>query len=383
MKSEFTIRSIAVCFAATLTLAASPIHFTITDLGSLGGATAVANAVNNSGQTAATMSNSKGGLRAIFGGTDVTPPGATDAMASSMNNSGKMAGTTYINGAAQATEWSNGTAQYLGTLGGLDSYATGINDQNQVTGLAVTGLGFGHAFLNTAGVMTDLGVLAGGSWSSGYAVNASGQVAGYGDTSGGAFRGFLWKSGKGFTQLGTLGGQNSYAMSLNASGTATGSAQVASGYLHAFTYDGAMHDLGTLGGNNSRGYGINASGSIVGYSDTQGSDTHAFLYQNGSLFDLNTLLTGSSGWTLTAAYGISDNGQIAGSGWYNGVEHAVLLNPVVLPQAVVAGAAVVAPDPVPEPGTLTLFAIGAGLIAAATLLQNRLTSSTSTASKTE
>src|SRR5687767_10631895 len=47
----------------------------------------------------------------------------------------------------------------LGTLGGNDSYATGINNAGQVTGNAKTATGETHAFLYSDGVMNDLGTL--------------------------------------------------------------------------------------------------------------------------------------------------------------------------------------------------------------------------------
>ena len=63
--------------------------------------------------------------------------------------------------------------------------------------------------------------------------------------------------------------------------------------------------------------------------------------------DLNGLLTGAPGWTLTNAYGINDVGQIVGSGNYLGQQHAFLLNPF-------AAETSTSPSAVPEPATSVL-----------------------------
>lgn len=110
---------------------------------------------------------------------------------------------------------------------------------------------------------------------------------------------------------------------------------------HAFLYDGiTMRDLGTLGGSYAEAYDINNSGQVVGYSD---SDTArcAFLYDDGKMVDLNTLLPAYSGWLLQDAKGINDLGQIVGSGYINGEQHAYLLTSI------------------PEPATLSLLVLGA------------------------
>jgi probable HAF family extracellular repeat protein len=68
----------------------------------------------------------------------------------------------------------------LGTLGGDNSYATGINDAGQVVGDSRTAAGTTHAFItgpNGVG-MTDLGTL-GGDYSTASGINDAGQVVGW------------------------------------------------------------------------------------------------------------------------------------------------------------------------------------------------------------
>src|SRR5437870_537917 len=91
---------------------------------------------------------------------------------------------------------------------------------------------------------------------------------------------------------------------------------------------------------------MNDLGQVVGNAKLSylGTDLRAFLYEDGSTIDLNTVLPRDSGWTLGAATGINDNGQIVGNGYYHNQIHAFLLSPVV-----------------PEPGTLCLLAFGAVL----------------------
>jgi len=130
--------------------------------------------------------------------------------------------------------------------------------------------------------------------------------------------------------LGTLGGTLSRARAINDSGYVVGTAQTTEGYSHAFFYNGSgfLQDLGTLGGTSSSATGINNYGQIVGASSTGGQD-HAFLRNgNGPLQDLNNLIAPSSGWTLLAANGINDKGQIIVDGFNQALEHhAFLLTP--------------------------------------------------------
>src|ERR1017187_9817945 len=111
----------------------------IDDLGSLGGSQMSGMAINQSGQVAGYGLDAFGDLRAfssMSSPTDLTPAWASTASAYGINGAGQVAGTTFASGHSQATLWSNGTAQVIGGLGGPDSYATAINNQNQVAGMA-------------------------------------------------------------------------------------------------------------------------------------------------------------------------------------------------------------------------------------------------------
>ncbi len=61
----------------------------------------------------------------------------------------------------------------LGTLGGSNSLAYGVNLAGQVVGYSETAAGEQHAFLWTKGVMTDLGLL-GGSYGIAWGITPAG-----------------------------------------------------------------------------------------------------------------------------------------------------------------------------------------------------------------
>ena len=66
----------------------------------------------------------------------------------------------------------------LGNLGGTDITVTGINQNGQVAGFGMTGLGDYHAFLWNSGLMNDLGVTSSNFRSQAGGLNSSGVIAG-------------------------------------------------------------------------------------------------------------------------------------------------------------------------------------------------------------
>ena len=163
----------------------------------------------------------------------------------------------------------------LGTLGGTKSEAWGINNLDEVVGLAYLAGDINyHAFLYSGGVMKDLG------------------ISNCADPNG-----------------------KSVARRINDSGQIAGFSCFLPGNLsRAFLYnEGVMENLGTLGGSQSEAWGINNSGHVVG-SAALGGDavSHAFLYSGGVMKDIGTLGSGTWSW----AYGINDSDQIVGSSYY-------------------------------------------------------------------
>ena len=103
-------------------------------------------------------------------------------------------------------------------------------------------------------------------------------------------------------------------------------------YAQAYVLDYNSNDLTFLppleGGLRSRAHDINEYNQVVGSSETMvgtAMTNHAFLWQqaDGKTTDLNQWAP--EGWTLTTATAINDNGDIVGTGTFNGVAHGFLL----------------------------------------------------------
>jgi probable HAF family extracellular repeat protein len=260
-----------VCLIAFgLTAAAAGQSYSVTDLGTLGGASSGALAINDVGQIAGISSLSDGDDRAFV--------------------------------------WSKTQGMKdLGLLhaGDLTSTASGINDAGQVVGTSG-----GYAFLWTkSGGMQDLGNL-GGTGVNAYGINSLGDVVGDSYLSDGSQQhAFLWTQASGMQDLGTLGGIASVAYAINDSEEIVGFSFLSDNVTeHAFLWTAAdgMQDLGTLGGQSSVAYGINLLGEVVGIADNTSTSSVAFTWtQAGGMRPMNL--------GNTIAFGVNNNGQAVGT----------------------------------------------------------------------
>ncbi|MBK9607201.1 MAG: DUF3466 family protein [Betaproteobacteria bacterium] len=268
---------------------------------------------------------------------DLGTLGGTQSGATGLNNSGQVVGwSKLVNDTVQhAFLWESGAISDLGALGGAGQFslAAGINDSGQVVGVSALANGRARGFFWQNGAMSGLGTL-GGPESNANGINQSGQVAGWAHTSlttFGFFRvhAFAGQNGA-MGDLGIPGGTDNFANGINNFGHVVGKVGIVSDFFghnlveHAFLWqDGTTTDLGTLGRTDSVATGINDSGQVVGYAASS-SDARAFLWQNGVMSDLGTL-----GGTSSYAYGINNSGQVVGQAdtasgarafvWQNGV----------------------------------------------------------------
>jgi probable HAF family extracellular repeat protein len=265
--------------------------------------------------------------------------GGTQSNALGINNSGQVVGSATLTGDTtyHATLWQSGstTPIDLGTLGGNYSAAIGINDVGQVVGTASildnrnSGSNQNQAALWLPGYtkVTDLGAN-----SAAVAINVKGEVVGYGPP---VNQAVMWQSGT-TTQIGLNypSVYTSSANAINASGQVVGFDVISSNspVVAALWQPGSTTaiELGTFGGISSVANAINDSGQVVGYAYTSGEATgfangslHAALWQPGTTtpIDLGTLLGGS----LSEALAINASGiVVGGANTSNNVEHAVI-----------------------------------------------------------
>jgi probable HAF family extracellular repeat protein len=291
----------------------------IKDLGTLGGNHSLAIAINNRGQV-------------VGFAQDATP----DPFSLLYFLAGGLTNGTQTRGFL----WQKGHMQDLGTLGGPDTQAFGLNERGQAIGISyinstpnpATGVPTADPFLWTEERgMIDLGTL-GGVWGGAGSMNNQGQVLGTSSVAadpGACLNSmgsptptchpFLWDDGK-LIDLSTetIGGNPVSANAINDAGEVVGQAIFSNQFLHAYRWrNGVATDLGTLPGDCfSEADAINARGQVVGQSlscdfFTSGKGS-VFLWENGSMIDLNAFVPPGSGVQLAEGFAINDRGEIGG-----------------------------------------------------------------------
>lgn len=271
----------------------------------------------------------------------LAPSEAGDSIGNDINNLGRIVGTSDLDNTFstdRAFYYDGANMINLGTLGGSDSYAFGINESNQVVGWS-----WRDNTINNPGVFI---------WSPGTGmvdimsgfgrdINEEGDICGYrrNPSNNQAFI----RDGSTIINLGFLpNGVVSEAFALNDKEVVVGWSSYINGNLSdrmAFVWrNGVMSSLGTLPDSGFIDYvgsialDINNAGTIVGNAqyDTGGpinGNTPAIWF-NGWTLRLSNLVTNLGSWELRSANGINHQGFIVGEGFQNSQIKGFLLRPV-------------------------------------------------------
>ena len=338
---------------ADLVAAPTP-TYAITDLGTLGGESGEARAINNAGAVVGSSATAAGETHAFFwtardGMTDLGTLGGSTSGAYAVNDRGHVVGVSEdASGEERPFFWTaSGGMQDLGTFGGGFGEALGINDHDQVVGSSTLPDGSIHAFLWTpTGGLVDLASVIGDN-SQTYAItNRQQMVGGFNfSTAANDFCAFtipfLSDLHGDLRNLGELQSPDSdpcggaFATAMNDNGVVVGFAENEAFLPRAFRWTAAtgMVDLGTLIGPDgfATARGVNARGQIVGLSsavvtapNAGGLTIDAALWDENGVHDLGSL-PGDLG---SRAFGINDRSQIVGrSTSFSLVNRAVLWTP--------------------------------------------------------
>ncbi|MCD2517215.1 PKD domain-containing protein [Massilia sp. G4R7] len=234
-----------------------------------------------------------------------------------INAKGQVAFSLWDGAASHGYFFDGERVRDIGTLGGSDTVALGLNDAGQVAGGSFTAAGGERAFVWSAGGgMLDLGVLPGAGNSRAQAINRHGVVTGYAEgvpsTPPLAFR---WSRTDGMTSLGALApdaGGASFGAALNDAGLIAGAADTASFDRHAFAWTATrgLADIDTLGSSFSDVVAVGARGEVAGSRVPAGNALlyRAFLWTpGGGMRDL-----GAAGAAESFALAMSPGARIAG-----------------------------------------------------------------------
>jgi probable HAF family extracellular repeat protein len=342
-----------VLFVLCAGLPAAAQDYTFHDLGTLGGTTSFARAVNSLGQVtgnaqldplepaprlnAFIWSPPSGPLQNI----GVLPGSNNFSRGYAINDSGVIVGES-DNNSSMAFRWDpvNGMTGLVRIAGGsFAGVAHGINNAGYIVGISSNGFASRPTIWDPAGVASDLGSLDGLNTSFGraWAISNNGVAVGFSATGVGPNPQATMWNGAQILNLGSLlPDSRSEGLAINGNNVVVGMAH--NGVTPSntpirravrWTLVGGIpqiEDLGSLGYTFADANGINDAGVIVGFAtNISGSPQLAWIFRDGVMEDLNIVAQPPAGWTLTAAMSINQAGDIAGWGSFNGASRAFLL----------------------------------------------------------
>ena len=366
---------------AALAAAQNVPHYTVTDLGTLGGTYSYAYGVNSAGwvsggaaikaqtdglgQTAflwygpGQMVNlgTLGGANSSAGGPNAAGEVVigSETFQKDPNGEDFCAFGTHLQ--CLPVIWKNGVMNVLPILkGGNNGNPFGLNNAGEVVGFSENGtrdatcasstpsqvLRFQAVVWKKNGKITELAPLKGDTVAFGFGINDNGQaVGGSGLCSNtelppmpAAPHAVLWAKDGTATDLGNLGVANAVASSINNLGEVVGAGESPKdGNTYAFLWTSAtgMQQLPSFPGAvltvapccNV----INNRSEITGFSCDVMFNCRAVLWHGKTIYDLNSLIPAGSPWYLINSNAMNDAGEIIGYGMINGNLHAFLASP--------------------------------------------------------
>lgn len=269
----------------------------LSDIGTLGGTTSTATGVNDNGQIVGYSDTTSGTTHgfANSGGTmtDLGTLGGNRSFAYGINNSGQITGWSDVTGNSQrhAFIYRAGNMIDLNPSGPTSFEGYAINASGQVAGIiyrTTDNQDFRDALLYSGGQFINLGTL-GGRNSSASGINNGGIVVGTSDNANSTADDAISSDGTTLDDLTTGSGLNllnSNANAINNQGEIVGIMNVgAGGVLRAFIYtSGPMIDANTLLPPNSgwtlqAATAVNDNGQVVGYGLAPDGNVHGFLLE--------------------------------------------------------------------------------------------------------
>lgn len=364
----------------------TPAHYTVTDLGTLGGPYSESFFLNNSGAIGGVASRADGTKHAFlwhqgdmadlgtlggpnsiaYGGPNLWNQlaGQSDTEAQDPNGEDFCGfGTHHV---CRPFLWQPLPFQHsvmlpLPTLGGQNGEANGISDLGEVAGTAENAtpdascptdqplrefkpvIWWGGAIRELRTFSGDPDGVAMGTNDFGDVVGASGNCGEFNSNTGlnlVPLHALLWQRGT-VTDLGNLGGTGSnggiLALNINNRDQVVGVSDLSGdATFHAFlwTRKTRMQDLGTLHKDDvgSSATGLDDRGNVVGLSIDSSFTPHAFLRLNGQkMIDINTLIPADSPLFLLQACSINSRGELTGLAVQTstGELHAFLATPIL------------------------------------------------------
>lgn len=326
-----------------LSAGAAEVTYAVRDLGTLGGESSRAYAINERGWIAGEAEAADGNMRAFLwtpetGMRDLGTLGGASSRAYAINDRGEVAGEAEdADGHLHPFRWSaeHGMEKLPMPPDMRDGFIHALNNFGVLVGGAESDEGPRALVWTVDGVRVPPAI-ADSSSSAAHAVNDVGMVAGRiaatGEQEWVSLAFFIDSPSETNARLpGPHHNGGSAVLGLNARGDAVGFVENGRALRAARFLAGpplVIEGLDTLDSAYSLAYDLNDAGEAVGlFASSHEDDDRAFVWRGGAMLDLNEWVETAVPWYLVEARSINNRGEIAGYGLLHERERAVLLTP--------------------------------------------------------